>query len=130
VGMYDEITVEFSFEEKYKHLQNVVFQTKSLSCCLDNYLVDQEGQLWMQKAIWDVIPEKDRPYFGKPEWNSRFGKIVGMLDIVNAEKQKHHHTGEIKMYYFDDASKVDYDIVCFFDNGKMLFFKVIESRQR
>jgi hypothetical protein len=126
--MYDEVKINFLFEEKYKHLQQLIFQTKSLTCVLDEYLVDQEGQLWIQETTWQTVPEEKRPYYNSPEWEKPFGKVIGSLDIKKGEISKHSHTGEIIMHYYD--KNIDCEIITFFDNGKMLFFKVIENETK
>lgn len=128
MGLYDEIKINFLFEEKYKHLQDLVFQTKSLVCCLDEYFVDETGQLWLQEATWEIIPEEKRPYYNSPDWERPLGKVIGSLDIKKGQPIKHKHTGEIKMHYYDN--NIDCEIMTFFDNGKMLFFKVTEKETK
>jgi hypothetical protein len=127
MGLYDEVKINFLFEEKYKHLQDL-FQTKSLFCGLDEYLIDETGQLWLQEATWETVPEEKRPYYNSPEWEKPLGKIIGSLEIKKEEPIKHSHTGEVSMHYYD--KNVDCEIVCFFDDGKMLSFKVIEKETK
>jgi hypothetical protein len=128
MGLYDEVKINFLFEEKYKHLQDLLFQTKSLFCGLDEYLIDETGQLWLQEATWETVPEEKRPYYNSPEWEKHLGKIIGSLEIKKEEPIKHSHTGEVRMHYYD--KNVDCEIVCFFDDGKMLSFKVIEKETK
>jgi hypothetical protein len=128
MGLYDEVKINFLFEEKYKHLQDLLFQTKSLFCGLDEYLIDETGQLWLQEATWGTVPEEKRPYYNSPEWEKPLGKIIGSLEIKKEEPIKHSHTGEVRMHYYD--KNVDCEIVCFFDDGKMLSFKVIEKETK
>lgn len=128
MGMYDEVKINFLFEEKYKHLQDLIFQTKSLTCVLDEYFIDETGQLWLQEAVWETVPEEKRPYYNSPEWEKPLGKVIGSLDMKKGEIFKHSHAGEIKMYYYD--KNIDCEIITFFDNGKMLFFKVIEKETK
>lgn len=128
MGLYDEIKINFLFEEKYKHLQDLVFQTKSLACCLDEYFIDESGQLWVQEATWETVPEEKRPHYNSPEWERPLGKLIGSLDIKKGEAVRHSYTGEIKMHYYD--KKIDCEIVSFFDDGKMLFFKVVEEETK
>jgi hypothetical protein len=75
---------------------------------------------------------------GKPEDEYDAEKVIEALDfgfpfsdaleIKKEEPIKHSHTGEVRMHYYD--KNVDCEIVCFFDDGKMLSFKVIEKETK
>jgi hypothetical protein len=127
MGMFDEVRIKFNLAEKYGHLQNLVFQTKSLDCLLDKYLIDSDGYLEKQDIEYVDVPEEKRPFWGKPEWETPFGKFIGCMESSYTESKKCTYTGEIRMYCYDERQKIDCDIITFFDNGKMIFVKVTEG---
>lgn len=131
MGMYDELLIEFALPEKYKKYQGECFQTKSLQNRTDLYKIDRNGQLWFAKASWELLPEEERPNYGKPEWNTPMGKIFGSMKIKTEKPLKCKYTGEIRFYtYLTEPLSFNetwLEITSFFYNGKMMFFKILEQ---
>jgi hypothetical protein len=70
----------------------VVFQTKDLENCLGTYVI-KDGRLYERIYEHEDVPEEERPYYGKSEWDdggpvfgkdfyrrSGFRKVVGHHD--------------------------------------------------
>jgi hypothetical protein len=125
MGMYDELTCEYALPEKYKKYQNSVFQTKSLLNCLHKYVITKHGELVHHSFNWEICPEQERPYYGKPEWD-RFS-WVGSLRNVGNEPQKLNHTGEVRFYEWDLDEDIWIEFVAFFSKGKLLHLEVEEK---
>ena len=125
MGMYDELTCEYPLPEKFKKYQNKVFQTKSLVNCLDKYVITKDGELVHHSFNWDTVPEEERPYYGKPEWD-KFSWI-GSLKTTPNEPQKINHTGEVRFYEWDEADDIWIEFVAFFAKGKLIHFEAEEK---
>ena len=120
MGMYDELTCEYPLPEKYKKYQDSVFQTKSLVNCLDKYLITKDGELVHHSFNWEVVPEEERPYYGKPEWD-KF-KWAGSFKTTGKEPQKLNHTGEVRFYEWDVKEDIWVEFIALFANGKLIHF--------
>jgi len=125
MGMYDELTCEYPLPEKFKKYQDKVFQTKSLVSCLDKYVITKDGELVHHSFNWDTLPEEERPYYGKPEWD-KFSWIGSLKRIPN-EPQKLNHTGEVRFYEWDTEDDIWIEFIAFFSKGKLIYFEAKEE---
>lgn len=81
MGMYDNVNVYYKMPDP--EIQDEVFQTKSFECAMDDYTITEEGRLILHKAHWEPIPEEERPYYGKPEWEKPgLWKAIGSMKTV------------------------------------------------
>ena len=126
MGMFDELTCEYPLPEKFKKYQDSVFQTKSLINCLDKYVITKDGELVHHSFNWEVVPEEERPYYGKPEWD-KF-KWAGSFKTTGKKPQKLNHTGEVRFYEWDVKEDIWVEFIALFANGKLIHFdSVTES---
>lgn len=104
MGMYDEITCEYPLPKSgYLVLPGHTFQTKSFENLLDKYTITTDGKLILHNEVWEPVPEEDRPYYGKPEWEKPLGAWVGSMRAIPAGDEEIPHHGDI---YFYDVFRV------------------------
>ena len=129
MGLYDEIKIEYPFPEDYKFLQNRVFQTKDFDRTMSLYRITSQGELQKEICEYQVVPEKERPFYGKPEWD----KSV-IYRFCGAMKKKHYgwepmkYTGLFNCYDYIDS--VFYDVYIKFLDGKLLSLSIREIKDK
>jgi len=118
MGMFDHIRCEYILPEAPEEVQNSIFQTKDLENLMDEYTITREGKLILHRVECNVVPEEERPYFGKPEWNEGFYKSFGSLcrTPLGDEDTKYH--GLISIYTSD--KKIWYEYVLRFTDGVLV----------
>ncbi len=82
----------------------VVFQTKDLENFLGTYVV-KDGRLYERIYEHDDVPEEERPYYGKPEWDEGgpvFGKDFyrrsGSRRVVGHHDRDLEYHGDLIFY--------------------------------
>lgn len=97
MGLYDNI--------KYK---DILYQTKSLDCLLDNYLIDDNGQFL--KEDFDIIDMSNKD-------SKDIKSLCGILSKTNRKWVFFNYTGEIYFYnYIDDIWT---EFVCVLYSGRV-----------
>ena len=81
-----------------------VFQTKDLENCLGTYVI-KDGRLYERIYEHEEVPEEERPYYGKPEWDEGglvFGKDFyrrsGSRKIVGNHDEDLEYHGDLVFY--------------------------------
>ncbi len=81
-----------------------VFQTKDLENCLGTYVI-KDGRLYERIYEHEEVPEEERPYYGKPEWDEGgpvFGKDFyrrsGSRKIVGNHDEDLEYHGDLIFY--------------------------------
>jgi len=148
MGMYDIIKCKYPlpidldlFEEE--------FQTKDLDNLLDNYTINEKGELILHAVEYKFVPEEERLYYGKPEWDKNFlFQLCGAYKAVSTEDKFIDFTGTINFYsnlsnenlYFinfnertvNDKPVDSYSWIEFsakFENGVVQEIKLVEYRR-
>jgi len=130
MGMFDTIKCYFPLPGAPEEIQNDSFQTKDLENLLDNYTITYEGRLIHHSMEWYSVEEKDRPYYGKPEWDSKpifriFGclksKFLGDIDT------KYH--GMLRMYTLSKNSETWYEYELKFTDGTLVDVRRIMEKE-
>lgn len=83
MGMFDEITVKYKLPGNYQKTVGG-WQTKSMDCLMDHYVIEADGTLWVQPC----------PYSDSPRNEGR-----------NDELERCHHSGGIMFGTYDSAGK-------------------------
>lgn len=101
----------------------VVFQTKDLENCLGTYVV-KDGRLYERIYEHEDVPEEERPYYGKPEWEEGgpvFGKDFyrrcGSRRVVGHHDRDLEYHGDLVFY----ATKKDLGLAEEYTAGLMDF---------
>jgi hypothetical protein len=99
MSMFDTIKCLYPLPDTDAEMQVSDFQTKHLENCMDNYTITEEGRLILHQVEYNIVPEEERPYYGKPEWDKNpFFQVIGSLkNIPVGDKDTNYH-GMIIMY--------------------------------
>jgi hypothetical protein len=80
--MYDVVTFECELPQEAQGFSG--WQTKDFSNTLAHYKVTKEGRMIWYKTHYELVPEEQRPYYGKPEWEKEgFYQLAGSLRSVS-----------------------------------------------
>lgn len=114
MGLYDEVTCKFplpNLAEDEKHIQEAVFQTKSLDPSMDHYTINEQGRLIFNRVEIEVLPEEERPYYGKKEWDgSPLLQMAGAFKMIPMEDIDMEYHGDIYIYEFIDGKWVEFKV--------------------
>ncbi len=122
MGMFDYITCEYPLP--HKEVQDTRFQTKHLACRSNNYTITKEGRLIWNKVRHEEVPEKERPYYGKPEWDKKswWGffryRLEGSMKTVHIADIDIHEHGSIRFYM--DVKATWYEYKAIFEDGQLV----------
>lgn len=104
MGMFDDLRCRYPLPDP--EAQEWGFQTKDFDCLMDDYTITEDGRLIKHVTRCEEVPEEDRPYFGKPEWdddpdlpgrNSWF-RLCGSIRRVPVEDREIPYHGDIRFY--------------------------------
>jgi hypothetical protein len=95
---FDNINCKYPLPESTEEIQKVEFQTKHLENTMDRYTITEDGKLIFHKVRYETVPEEERPFYGKPEWEHPFGQICGMLRAIPLGDEEVEYHGVIRIY--------------------------------
>lgn len=100
MGMYDNIKIEYPLPYLPRpEIQQLEFQTKNLECNLGNYTITKKGELILHEVEYENVPEEERHYFGKPEWEKgALFQLCGSLRSIPIGDRLVDYTGIINFY--------------------------------
>ena len=131
MGMFDYIKCEYPLPENApKWLEGAEFQTEDTDAqYMETYIITKEGRFIHKTVRYEVVPENERPYWGKPEWEkSDIRKSCGMIrDIPTGDIDTNYH-GDI---YFCGVSIgppfISCNLVARFTEGQLQYIKIVEE---
>ena len=128
MGMYDDIKCDYPLPDT--EVQDKTFQTKDFDCLLEEYLITKEGKLIHHTVRQEIVPEEEREYYGKPEWDEKpFVRMFGMLRSIPTGDVVVPHHGDIRFYtYLGDPNSDDvkwYEYEARFTEGVLTSIKRI-----
>jgi hypothetical protein len=98
MGMFDEIKCLYPLPGATKEVQEGVFQTKDFDNAMDNYTITEDGRLILHEKVYEHVPEEERPYYGKPEWEKPIFRIFGCLKSTPIGDKEIPYHGYINIY--------------------------------
>ncbi len=128
MGMFDNVKCEYLLPETNAGIK-LDFQTKSFGddCVggfMDNYTITEDGGLILHKEVWEFVEEKDRPYYGKPEWDDNpLVRLAGSMKSIPMGDEVLDHNGVINIYTNVGDTWYEYEIK--FTDGKVADIKRI-----
>lgn len=109
MSLYD--TIQCLYPLPCPEHQALEFQTKNLDCAMQAYTVTKPGRLIRHLREYEIVPEEDRPNWGKPEWDTTFGPMLGMMRVVTETDVDEQHHGWMTIYSKDQADQwVEYQL--------------------
>ena len=130
MGMFDYIDCKYPLPDAPNGWSG--FQTKSfgdgfVGGYMDNYTITKEGGLVLHKVKYEFVEEKDRPYYGTPDWDENpIFKMIGSIKSTPVGDEAIDHHGYINIYDYATGSGgvwFEYDIK--FTDGKVTDVKRI-----
>lgn len=108
MSMFDSIYVKTTLEGKnYSHLE---FQTKDFENIMDTYIITEDGKLLREQWHYEDVPEEQRPYFGKPEWDKAFGRIAGCMKKISEGWVDTNFHGWLNFYTSTPEGWLEFDV--------------------
>lgn len=130
MGMYDYVKCEYELPcdppEGVKQIAlRGELQTKSFGCAMELYTITPEGRLMYTEYVTSVVPEEQRPYWGKPEWEQGgLYQARGMLDRTPLPAVDLDFHGDIHFGAMTDDHEF-YDYVARFTHGNLEYIRVV-----
>lgn len=116
MGMFDEIYVEYPLPDL--EVQYAKFQTKSFENTMAEYTVDYNGRLIFHDFYYEVVPEEERYFYGKPEWKNEFYHWFGSLrKVALGDRFMYDFSGDVRFY--TSIHNRWYEYFAKFENGIM-----------
>jgi len=132
MGMYDEIIVEYPLEG-YEFLQDKMFQTKDFDNLMDMYKITQDGRLLIEDAEYEFVPEEERPYYGKEEWDKNpLFQLIGSLKRKTFGWKDLNYHGMFRFYTLYELGSDNrkwYEFEAKFTDGNLTELKPVEEEE-
>ncbi|MGH9838551.1 MAG: hypothetical protein ACREEM_07195 [Blastocatellia bacterium] len=132
MGMFDELRCEYPLPNA--EMQDETFQTKSFDRAMDTYTITRDGRLILHQVRYELVPEEERPSWGKPEWDrTDLAKWAGSLKRVPVGDVEVPFHGDIRFY--TSKANADGRIVGWFEyrarftEGRLQWIKRMEDRR-
>ena len=123
MGMFDTVVCECYLPNRPTGIKD--FQTKSfgqdgIGGMMDNYTINIDGELILHKVKMLWVEEKDRPYYGKPEWEENgIYRMMGCMNSVPVGDEVLDYHGILNIYSITDKKEwIEYNIK--FTDGKVV----------
>jgi hypothetical protein len=98
MGMFDTIRCLAPLPDGFD-ATNTSFQTKDLDSVMEQYDITADGRLIAHRVEYEECPEEERPYFGKPEWEtSPMVRFFGMLRPKRQYTEEDPFHGDVEFY--------------------------------
>lgn len=122
MGMFDYITCLYPLPDQDFNVvwpENDPFQTKSLECDMDHYTITRDGRIIHHKVRYETVPDEERPYFGKPEWDrSELARFCGAMRSIPDGDEYLNLTDTIRFYNSKGSEWFEYSAT--FVDGKLI----------
>jgi len=128
MGMFDNVECEYPLPDTDLGM-NLDFQTKDFGDgftggFMDNYTITKDGELILHKETWELVPEEERPYWGKPEWkNNPLLQVAGSMKTIPLGDEVMDYHGTLNIYTMVGDTWYEYEFK--FTDGKVVNVKRI-----
>ena len=132
MGMFDELRCEYPLPDAA--VQDEVFQTKSFDRELTNYTITADGRLIHHTVRFESVPEEERPYYGKPEWENPVLRVAGSIKTISTGDVEVSHHGDVYFYTPRGAPQTEsfewFEYQARFTEGKLQWDRRVGSGER
>lgn len=124
MGMYDYIKCEVALPsspppEVADLAKKGEAQSKSFDCEMTTYTITRDGELFREEYELAVVPEEERYYFGKPEWEKGgFYHLAGVINRTVTGQTKLNYHGDVSFCVMTENHDL-YDYTARFTDGKL-----------
>ena len=127
MGMYDDVRCEYPLPDNDsgpKDFQTKAFGDGFTGGFMDKYTITKDGELILHKEAWEMVPEEERPYWGKPQWKDNpIMQIVGSVKAIPIGNEVIDYHDVINIY--TTVGKTWYEYEFKFTDGKVTNVKRI-----
>lgn len=113
MGMFDTVRCKVVLPGTHPFGANSVFQTKSLDCMMDEYVIEEDGQLLVHTGTYEVVPKEQRPY---PNDEGIRGVIESLTFVSTGWKPVDAHQ---RVCFYGDRDNIWYEWETMFTHGKL-----------
>jgi hypothetical protein len=132
MGMFDEIRCEYPLPDAI--VQDETFQTKSFDRDMAHYTITADGRLIHHTVRWESVPEEERPYYGRPEWDKPFFRVAGSIKTIPTGDSEVPYHGDVYFYTSRGEPQTEsfewFEYQARFTAGKLQWIKRVERGQR
>jgi hypothetical protein len=102
MGMFDDVVVEVPLPDGFDPA-GVEFQTKDFDCRLERYTITADGRLVARRVEYEMTPEEEMPYYGKPEWGDETSlfRLIGCMREVRSWDEEVPFHGDLVFYCYE-----------------------------
>jgi hypothetical protein len=129
MGMFDYLLCEYALPIGVPDwlTNDIVFQTKDTeSQYMETYVITEQGRLIHQAVKYETVPEEERPYYGKPEWETAtWMQICGMIRKIPIGNVDTNFHGDLHFHGMSEKEPYDFcGLVARFTNGWLEWIRV------
>jgi hypothetical protein len=130
MGMYDDVKCKYPLPDTPVGM-DMNFQTKDFGDgftggFMDNYTITEDGELIFHKEAWELVPEEERPYWGKPEWDKNpLLQLAGSMKTIPLGDEVMDYHGTLNIYTMIGKTWYEYEFK--FTDGKVADVKRINK---
>jgi hypothetical protein len=133
MGMFDYLKCKYPLPESAPSwvTSETEFQTKDTDAqYLEYYTITEEGRLIHHGVRYETVPEEDRPYYGKPEWETlSLFRLAGSIGSVPTGDIVIEYHGDLNIYAMNTEKQPYefYECVVRFNNGIVQYIKEVDK---
>lgn len=129
MGVFDELRCEYPLPDAA--VQDEVFQTKSLDRTMTRYTITADGRLIEHTVRCESVPEEERPYYGKPEWEKPLNRLIGSMKSIPVRDVEVPFHGDVFFYTSRGKPQTEafewFEYQARFTDGKLQWIKRAEQ---
>jgi hypothetical protein len=123
MGMFDWVDAS-AIKFPFTTLDRGLFQTKDFDRGMDTLIINADGTLERNRDIYEEVPEEERPYFGKPEWETGFGKLIGCMKVKEVIRDKFGLPERDTIHFYSSIDTENWvDVYADVENHKIVQFR-------
>jgi hypothetical protein len=132
MGMFDKVLVYCPLPKTAPSwiTNAILWQTKDTPAqMLETYVITKEGRLIHRTVKYETVPEEERPYYGKPEWEkSSVARFCGMVRSVPMGDVDTNFHGDLHIGAMSNSQPYEfYSCVCRFSNGQLDYIEDVKE---
>jgi hypothetical protein len=129
--MFDYVIIEYSLPNSAPTWVNKahLWQTKDTPAqYMETYVITKEGRLIHRSVRYEPVPDEERPYWGKPEWEtSAIARCCGMITSISTGDVDTSYHGDLRVCATTNTQPYEfYDCVVRFNNGSVQYIKEVK----
>ena len=127
MSFFDTLYCEYPLPDVGLELMHKSFQTNNFNNELDTYTITKEGKLVYHSRELQIVPEEEREFYGKPQWNeNKIYRAIGYLKSVQTGDIRLEYSGTLNFYTKYNDLLLNYSAT--FDKGEIQKITCIKTK--